>query len=102
RAPKLLGELAEDPHPEVHKTATEALPTQQSASTSKATDGANTNAKTQDTNFIGPPPDKDLDDVAAMESIKDRLREQVIVPFEGGASYEKYDINLISGILFHG
>jgi transitional endoplasmic reticulum ATPase len=102
RASELLNDLADDPHPEVHEVATEALPAQQSASGSKAAGKAETVADTQDIEFIDPPPDTDLNDVAAMERLKDRLHEQVIVPFEGGGSYEKYDVSSVSGILFHG
>lgn len=126
RAPELLNELANDPHPDVHEAATDMQPTQQSESNSGTTGGTDASsdatnstdagnaAKAEGTEdyedttgvenaeFVDPPPDMDLDDVAAMSDLKDRLDEHVITPFEGGGTYEKYDVSSVSGILFHG
>jgi transitional endoplasmic reticulum ATPase len=126
RAPELLNELADDPHPGVHEAATDMLSAQQASSGSEASsraDAAGDTADTtdagdnadaaeaedtegakqvEDTEFVNSPPDMDLDDVAAMNDLKDRLHEHVITPFEGGGSYEKYDVSSVSGILFHG
>lgn len=126
RASELLNELADDPHPDVHEAATDMLSAQQAGSESGTASRADAAADTTDgteagdnasaaevedadgatqvenTEFVDAPPDMDLDDVAAMSDLKDRLHEHVITPFEGGGSYEKYDVSSVSGILFHG
>lgn len=52
--------------------------------------------------FISTPPDIDFDDVAGMESLKQKLQTRVIDPIENPEEYEKYGLTVENGFLFHG
>lgn len=112
RAARLLRELADDPHPNVHNAATEMLNTKQTVSEDKTASSAaqkrdkseaeDSSSTTATPKYVDDPPDLDFDDVAGMEDVKEQLHQQVIVPFEGGDTYAKYEVSSVSGILFHG
>lgn len=110
-APGILRELANDSHPKVHDAATEMMTSQQSVSDEKNASSAANEAKepqrektssSPEPEYVEDPPELDFGDVAGMEEVKSHLHQQVIVPFEGGDTYEKYGVSSVSGILFHG
>ena len=99
RVPDLLQELADDTHPEVHEAAAETLEQHRD---SKAERGSATIADSQDTKFVGRPPDLDFDDVAGMEDLKEELEETIIQPLGQPELFEEYGIGVEQGFLLYG
>jgi transitional endoplasmic reticulum ATPase len=104
RSSELLQDMNDDPNPDVVTVASEALGMKQGRGKTIAQniDGIATNQSASSNGFVGDSPDRDFTDVAGMEALKRRLREQIIEPFHGNDVYEKYGVNPDSGILFHG
>lgn len=82
--------------------ATGASPSQSAATGESPSPEDSTEKSTAETEFVHSPPDRDFDDVAGMESLKDTLRQQIIEPFMGNSVYEKYGVAADNGVLFHG
>lgn len=99
RVPDLLQKLADDTHPEVHEAATEALGEHEG---SKAERGSATIADSQDTKFVGQPPDLNFDDVAGMKDLKETLKETIIKPLGQPELFEEYGIGVEQGFLLYG
>ncbi|QLH77366.1 ATP-binding protein [Halosimplex rubrum] len=46
--------------------------------------------------------DRSFDDVGGMDELKDRLRETVLDPLSNPGTYDRYDIDVLSGLLLYG
>ncbi|MFA9427087.1 AAA family ATPase [Natronorubrum sp. A-ect3] len=111
RAVNMLEDLSQDQNPHVREQASQALqehlsqgePQHQSPEeTPQHGSGSNEETGQTETRFVTEPPTNNFDDIAGMDDLKTRLRENVIEPFEGGDVFEKFSVAADSGILLHG
>jgi len=114
RAHELLQELANDNHSEVREIAQQALNARNSnqyetEQRSTGTGSSSTREQNEDSTkeadlrFIRSPPDVDFGDVAGMDDLKQRLRQDIIEPFCGDSvAMEALDVTAETGILLHG
>ncbi|WP_248906921.1 AAA family ATPase [Halocatena marina] len=104
QASEQLQEMTDDSSPLVARSASAALSMLQGDSepANQIFEGITGVQRRSSTEFVDDSPDRDFNDVAGMDSLKNRLREQIIEPFHGSDVYEKYGVASDSGILFYG
>lgn len=111
RAADMLKQLSRDQNPHVREQAGQSLQNHLSqGAPHQGTEGTpqhdssehESEDKGAETQFVTEPPEKDFDDIAGMDGLKKRLRENVIEPFEGDEVFEKFSVGSDSGILLYG
>jgi len=92
----LIEKARNDSSPRVVNAANSVLENQQPPK------GDDSSEEPQRPTFVEPAPDYDFTDIAGMESLKSKLRDSIIDPFNGRDVYEKYGVSPDSSALFHG
>jgi len=101
---ELLQELANDNRPDVRETAQQGLEgTREQNALHQRSNGNRPASTEEDPRFIRSPPDIDFDDIAGMDDLKQRFRQDIIEPFHTeSAAMEVLDVEAETGILLHG